>query len=62
MYKVTCLLNIRAKANLNGKILGKLRKGDEVEIVNETSGFGKLKGRPGFVKMEFLEEIEEKAE
>lgn len=63
MYKVTVLLNIREKATMKSEILGTLEPDEIVDISSQRSGFGKLKNREGFVKMEFLEEIKaEKAE
>lgn len=60
-YKVTVpLLNIREKASLVAEILGTLQEGDIIEIVARTpKGFGKLADDEGYVKLDYVEKVEE---
>ncbi len=60
-YKVIVpLLNIREKASLVAEILGTLQEGDIIEITAKTpKGFGKLADDEGYVKLEYVEKIEE---
>ena len=59
-YKVIVpLLNIREKASLVAEIIGTLQEGDVVEITAKTpKGFGKLADDDGYVKLDFVEKIE----
>ena len=59
-YKVTVpLLNIREKASLVAEVIGTLQEGDIVEITAKTPmGFGKLADDEGYVKLDYVEKIE----
>lgn len=53
------LLNIREKASLNSRIIGTLERGAEVQVASRTpQGFGKLEGRDGYVKLEYVRVVE----
>ncbi len=60
-YKVIVpLLNIREKASLVAEILGTLQEGDIIEIVAKTpKGFGRLADDEGYVKLDYVEKVEE---
>ncbi len=60
-YKVIVpLLNIREKASLVAEIIGTLQEGDIIEITTKTpKGFGKLADDEGYVKLDYVEKIEE---
>lgn len=51
------LLNVRETADMKGKILGKLAKGDEVVILGQENGFYKIKDGDGeaYVSSGFVE-------
>ena len=53
------LLNIREKASLVADILGTLQEGDIIEITTKTpKGFGKIADDEGYVKLDFVEKVE----
>ena len=60
-YRVVVpLLNIREKASLVAEILGTLQEGDVVEIVAKTpKGFGRLADDEGYVKLDYVEKVDE---
>ncbi|MGN0038601.1 MAG: SH3 domain-containing protein [Coriobacteriales bacterium] len=53
------LLNIREKASLSSSIIGTLERGAEVQVSTRTpQGFGKLEGRDGYIKLEYVKALE----
>jgi len=56
--KVTsAALNVRKEADINSKSLEIIRDGGEYEITEEKEGFGKLKNKAGWIKLEFTEDV-----
>ena len=51
-------LNVRAKPNLDAKILRVLNKDEVIELETTADGWGKLLGEDAWVRLTFVAEVE----
>lgn len=60
IYRCTArALNVRSAPSTLGTILGAIREGDEVEVLEEVNGFARIeyKGKNGYVSTEYLKRV-----
>ncbi len=52
LVEIICdTLNIRQKVDVNSKVVGTVKKGDVLTVIEESNGVGKLKSGAGYISL-----------